>query len=379
MTPSSDKMNPVREALRQGVREQVYPGAALWVWSKGQVFHEAVGQTALTADGVPVETDTLFDIASLTKPMSTVTMLMLLVAEGRLDPDDKVADFLPGQWSDSLPITLFHLLTHSSGLPDWRPFYKKVRLLEQENPGFMGGAHGTDWIVEQVAQVPRGSQPGTQSVYSDLGFILLGALLEKVSGMPLDALFDKLVKGPLALSDTRFNRGNREDAFAARTVAATAFCPWRERVLCGQVHDDNTFSMGGVAGHAGLFSTADDVGRWAVSLMDAWHGRSERIPQALARRFMSKNTDVPGSSWGYGFDTPTAPSSAGSHFGPHSVGHLGFTGTSVWMEMDREWVVVLLTNRVHPDPENVRIRQFRPRLHDLVAQALTQSDPVPGG
>lgn len=383
--PNPAAFHSVRHVLEEGAREGVYPGVVVWVSEGGRtVFHEAVGWRALVPERQPLDTATVFDLASLTKPMSTVTTLMALVRDGVLKLEDPVCALLPefaggADAQERERVTLLHLLTHASGLPAWKPLFEELRALETEQPGTLAKPGAAAWMIRRVCREPLERPPGTASVYSDLGFMLLGEVVARASGLPLEQVVAREVSGPLGLSHTRYNPGNLEDAFSGLKVAATAACPWRGRVLCGVVHDDNAYAMGGVAGHAGLFATANDVGRWALELVDAWHGRSPRFPPNLARRFLTRNDTVAGSSWALGFDTPSEPSSSGRFFGPHSAGHLGFTGTSVWMDMEREWVVIVLTNRIHPDPENEGIRRFRPRLHDSVAEALGAVPPSPGG
>lgn len=367
---------PVEEALRAGLDERVFSAAALWVARAGRtVLHTAVGRRSALPDAAPVDTDTTFDLASLTKPLATATCLMRLVESGRLALDDPVSRHLPrfGQGPDTArrqAVTVEHLLAHASGLPAWRPYFEAARRIEAERPGFIGGTAARDWLVAQACAEPLEDAPGKRAVYSDLGFILLGEIVAGVAGAPLEACFAHQVKEPLGLARTAFNPGNTVPGPAGPNVAATADIPWRGGLATGVVHDDNAFVMGGVAGHAGLFGTAADVGRWALALLDAWHGRAGLLGREVVTRFLAPGARVSGSSWVLGFDTPSAPSSGGRFVGPTAVGHLGYTGTSVWMDPEREWIVVLLTNRVHTDPTGERIRPFRPRLHDAVGGVL---------
>jgi len=265
-------------------------------------------------------------------------------------------------------VTLGHLLSHASGLPAWRPYHETLR----HHPN----AHAE--AIQRICREPLSHAPGSRSIYSDLGFILLGEALTRATGKPLDVLFRTHVATPLGLPLAAFNPGNQADRFAATPLAATLKCPWRKRVLQGQVHDDNAYAMGGVTGHAGLFGTADEVGRWGQALLSAYHGDDRWLKPDTVRAFLAGPTpSVPSSGWVYGLDMPTPPSSAGVILGPHAVGHLGYTGTSVWIDLKRKWVVVLLTNRLHPSDRGPgEIRRFRPRLHDNVARAL-MSAPGP--
>jgi CubicO group peptidase (beta-lactamase class C family) len=214
-------------------------------------------------------------------------------------------------------------------------------------------------------------EPGSAAVYGDLDFIVLGAVVEAVSGERLDAFARSRIFEPLGMRDTFFvpvGAALAEDV--KRRVAATENCPWRERIVWGEVHDPNSAVMGGVAGHAGLFSTADDVMRFAQAWIDAWHGREGLLPAARVREFAARQELPPGSDWALGWDTPTeGASSAGRFFSRDSIGHLGFTGTSLWIDLAAEAAVVMLTNRVHLVAKRSKFA-LRPEVHDLIREAF---------
>ena len=306
---------------------QTFPAAQLIAVDHfSLVFERAVGDC---------DPETLFDIASLTKPLSTALLAMMAIEEGALALDDRPR-------SD---VTVEQLLTHSSGLPAWKP---------------LGSTRAE--VLRAVAAEPLESPPGTVARYSDLGFILLGATVENALGEPLDAAFARRIAAPLGIG-TGF--GPRDPARCAPT----------EGELVGVVHDENARAMGGVAGHAGLFSTARDVSRIVHALVAAWHGvRSTSTPRLLpaARvRQMWTPSAVPGSTWCLGWDRPSpVGSSAGERWPKDGVGHLGFTGCSVWIDPPRARWVVLLSNRVHPSRSNEAIKQFRPQIHDAIVAAL---------
>jgi CubicO group peptidase (beta-lactamase class C family) len=369
---------PIQRYMAQGILDRVFPGAVVWAatgdapprtWSVGHLSH-LTGSPVVTAD-------TLFDLASLTKPMASTTLCMALADDGTLHWDDPLGKHIPAFLEGPEPalrqqVTLRHLLTHSSGLPAYRPFYQRL-----DNPVPSGdGARAS--IVAMICQEPMERPPGEKSVYSDLGFILLGEVLQRATNTDLAQLFADKVATPLGLEHAAFNPGNRPEQFLP-SPAATLDCPRRHTLLCGQVHDDNAHSMGGVAGHAGLFATAAEVGHWAQALIAAYHGQEGWLRPATVRTFLDAAPAAPDSSWVMGFDTPTSPSSAGSGFGAGSVGHLGYTGTSVWMDMAKKWVVVLLSNRICPDDAGLeKIRRFRPGLHDsVVRHFLAGSAPYP--
>lgn len=364
----------VRRALEEGLEDKVFTAACARVSVRGEVVAEAAaGRLDDRPDAPEAAPDTVFDLASLTKPLCTATLVMGLVAEGRLAPTDPVAARLPEfahgpHAAERRRVTVGDLLAHASGLPAWRPYFEAVREAAGGDPAYVGSEAARRQVIAAAAAEPLEAPPGRRSVYSDLGFILLGEIAARAGEAPLERLFAQRVAAPLGLATT-FNPGNRPDPPYLPKVAACGVCPWRG-VVRGVVHDANAFAMGGVAGHAGLFGTAADVGRWALALLDAWHGRPGPLPATVARRFLAPEPRPAGGSWVLGFNTPTPPSSAGTHFGPSAVGHLGFTGTSVWIDLEREWVVVLLTNRVHADPDSGRIKAFRPRFHDRVAEAL---------
>ncbi len=373
-TAPDDPAHAVTTVLTRGISDGVFPGAVVWAACRGDCrLHLAAGSRTLFPAPLATTRHTLFDLASLTKPMVTMSVLMAIGADAGLTPDRPVSDIIPefGHGSSTRAgVTVGRLLSHTSGLPAWRPFFDA--LAEAANP--------YQAVIAHICNEPLQSPPGKQAVYSDLGYILLGEALIRATQTPLDRLFADHVATPLGLRHTGFNPGNQANSFAPQPVAATLDCPRRQFVLCGQVHDDNAWFMGGVCGHAGLFGTAEDVGRWGQALLNACRGDASWLSPDTVRGFLAGPT-TPASGWVYGMDTPTPPSSAGRHFGPRAVGHLGYTGTSVWIDLEKEWVAVLLTNRLHPEDQGTDgIRRFRPMLHDSVARVLMAAPgPVPAG
>ncbi len=314
--------------------------------------------------------DTLYDLASLTKVMATTAGLMLLVADGKLELDHRVADHLPAfAERDKGEITLRHLLTHSSGLRPWRAYYSDLRERElRRGETLLATPAARESIVQRILRGSPVHDPGEASVYGDLGFITLGALVEQIAGEPLDVFARRRIYGPLGLGDTHFNP---VPYLAGRErYAATEHCPWRDKVLWGEVHDGNAWAMGGVAGHAGLFSTASEVLRFGEEMLRADRGESRLFPQAIAKEFFRKQSLPEGSDWALGWDTPTPGSStSGRHFSVRSIGHTGFTGTSLWIDLERGAVFVLLSNRVHLLAKRSRF-ELRPQVHDLIWEAF---------
>lgn len=349
--------------LDAAAREGVAPALAAEVRRGGSLLHRSHhGQAQLLPAPRPLGPDDLFDVASLTKVMATASIAALLVDAGALELDAPVARLLPELGPDHRGITVRHLLAHASGLPAWRPFHAAGR--------------GSDAVVAAAASTPLEAAPGTRALYSDLGFILLGAALERVAGAPLDALFAARVSVPLGLAGTFFLRQGDPVGAARRAqhrFAAARRTPERG-VLVGEVDDDNAFAMGGVAGHAGLFSSAAEVAAIGQAWLDALAGRSRWLSAATAARFAARDV-TPGSERALGWDTPSVHgSSLGTRLGrgPRgAVGHLGFTGCSLWLDLDRELACALLTNHVHPDgPDKPRLKAFRARFHEAIADEV---------
>jgi len=375
------KLRRVDTALDRAIAKSEIPGAVVLARMprEGEELEHgsARGCAVLRPERLPMTRQTIFDLASLTKPVATATAVLLLVADGVLDLDDPVAKHLPAFAERGKEVvTVRHLLCHASGLKPWRPFHEV--LLERDRktlePPILGTPAARDLVVDRICRSAPVHEPGAAAVYGDLDFIVLGALVEAVAGQPLDAFCAERIFAPLGMTDTRFLRpppgGGGLPAAERRRIAATENCPWRHRIVWGEVHDPNAAAMGGVAGHAGLFSTADDLMRFARALLDVWHGRSDRWPRELLHE-LTRRQDLPEKSdWALGWDTPTeGTSSSGIHFSPRSIGHLGFTGTSLWIDLEREAVVVMLTNRVHLVAKRSRFG-LRPRVHDLVMDAF---------
>lgn len=378
------KLGKVERALDKAIEAAEIPGAVVLARMprEGELLERewVRGLAVMRPERIPMARDTVFDLASLTKNIATTTAIMLLVDQGAIGLDDPVAKYLPS-FADrgKERVTVRHLLTHSAGLKPWRGFHELLIQRERKTgERVLGTPEGREWILDRVLRSALVHEPGEAAVYGDLDFIVLGALVEEVGRQPLDVFCEERVFGPLGMVDTRFlplpvdgaERPSLPDA-ARRRIAATENCPWRERIIWGEVHDPNACAMGGVAGHAGLFSTADDVMRFAQHFLDVWHGRSDVLPQAQVREFARRQKMPESSDWALGWDTPTeGSSSSGKHFSAASVGHLGFTGTSVWIDLEREAIVVMLTNRVHLIAKRSRF-DLRPRVHDFIIEGFT--------
>ena len=368
----------VEQAFAEAIEKGAIPGAVLIARRGADIEYQgAFGFRRREPEAAPMRLETVFDLSSLTKPLATASAAMALVAEGRLKLDERVGRYLPNLGVHGKGgVTFRHLLAHCSGLAAWRAFYERVAAIERGGRvNFMASRAARDFVYEEIHRERPEAPPGVRAIYSDLGFMLLGEAIEQIGLSQLDRFCAERIFRPLGLRATGFfdlalARVRRLEP-VAEMFAATGFCPIRQRILCGEVDDENAYAMGGVAGHAGLFAPAAEIDRIAVELMAAWAGRSDFLPQKTVREFWTRDSAVSGSTWALGWDTPSpAYSSSGRHFSPAAVGHLGFTGTSIWIEPEAGISIVLLTNRVHPHRDNQAIREFRPMIHDLAMEAL---------
>lgn len=307
---------------------------------------------------MPVTDSTVWDLASLTKVVGTTSAVLQLVAEGRVALDTPAVRYLP-RWRAprAEEVTIRHLLSHAAGLPAWRPLYKEAWSAEE--------------ALAQVYATGPDTTPGARYTYSDLGFILLGEVVREVSGLPLDSYVLSRVFLPLGMRETRFLPS---PLWRSRT-APTEIDPWRQRQVRGEVHDENAFQLGEVAGHAGLFTTARDLTRFGQLLLrggwvvDTNGTRLDVLPEATLRQFRQRQP-FGGAHRALGWETPTGSNSAGQRLSDLAFGHTGFTGTSLWVDPGRDVFVLLLTNRVNPSRQRTGIAGVRTRLADAVVGAL---------
>jgi len=330
------------------------------------VFEAAVGRARLLPSPQEMDLDALFDLASLTKPLVATSLAMLAVDRGKADLGEPLRARLPVSGPLGA-VTPWHLLSHSSGLPSWRPLYLELEAAQARGEVGRARREVKQWMRRQVLAQELVYVPGERSTYSDLGFMLLEWWLEVVLGDRLDRLFERRIGAPVGCRAMEFVDLDAERRRPVERYVATEDCPWRGRVLQGEVHDQNTYAMGGIGGQAVLFSTAREVHRLLLELHRAWSGEGSLFGAEVVRSFWQP-AGVPASPFRLGWDGPSLEGyrSAGEHFGPRAVGHLGFTGCSVWLEPEEGYWVVLLSNRVHPRADNQQIRSFRPALHDLV-------------
>jgi len=361
--------------LDSAVAAGAAPGAVLGVSLAGEHRYFGTGRLGLDDPARP-DSATVYDLASLTKVIGLTTMVMLAVDESRLDVDAPVGRYVPAfAAASSQPerrdVTLRHLLTHSSGLPAWRPLYQETATRSEA----LALADSTRLVAA----------PGEKYTYSDLGAIILTQAVERTLGHRIDTLLEQQVFGPLGMTDTRYLP---PDDWRAR-IAPTENDPWRGRVLRGEVHDENAARLDGVSGHAGLFSSARDLLRFADVLLTWWADKADKaencrqlpalpaLPALSAlsalsalKKFARRQNLPPGSSRALGWDTSTPGGSGGSRLSPGSFGHTGFTGTSIWIDPERCLAIVLLSNRVHPTRDNDRWGPVRGQVADRVVEGL---------
>ena len=363
------------ELIRQGVTERVFPGAALAVTDRGRLrAWKAFGRFTYEPSSPEIRRETVWDLASLTKPIATASMAMLLYERGRFSLNAPISDYLPAfadegpvqEPSDSQPdlkrrqptwrrrVTCAMLLAHSSGLPAHRKLYL--------------ASSGREAIQNAALRLPLEAEPGTRAEYSDMGYIVLGELLEQLAGERIDSYCQREIDAPLTLNFTFAPQPSQQESIPP-TVDDQVY---RRKIVQGEVNDENAWAMGGVAGHAGLFGDALSVARFAECILQGGKlpGGPPLFRPETVELFTARLAEPPGTSRTLGWDTPSTPSQSGTKFSPASFGHLGYTGTSLWCDPDRQLSVTLLTNRTWPDSNNQAIKGLRPKVHDAIVEAL---------
>lgn len=347
--------------MRDAVQSGVFPGGVLLVFDRqGIRFHQAYGKADIFRN-TPMDPDMVFDLASLTKPLATTLAVAVLVAKGLIGFDDCIGEILPDLNNrDEGDVCIRDLLGHCAGFAAYRPYYLKTDPL--------GSRAHLDELRSLLAEERLQYLPRQEYRYSDVGFMMLHWIIETVSGQRLAQFLQENVYGLIEGLGLFFNA--RESEVPDLAYAATEWCPWRSRLMCGQVHDENAWAFGGVGGHAGLFGRAVDIWLLMRQLLSDLDGESNAriFPQAIVRELFAPHRFSPRA---LGFDLPSKiGSSSGRWFSTESIGHLGFTGTSFWVDLPRRMGVILLTNRVHPSRGNIAIREFRPLLHDAIMESF---------
>jgi CubicO group peptidase (beta-lactamase class C family) len=358
--------------LEQGLKDGVAPGFVVGVWEgrKPQEFLvTACGQRRSQPSSLPMLPQTVFDVASVSKVFATATLTAALVERGWLSWSTHVSSIFPDYpWRE---IQLEHLLSHTAGFPWWEPFWEKIQAEFAPRKLFEVSVQKRQAAMRRLIMACSPAvAPGERVEYSDVSFLLLGFVLEEVTGMSLDVAVRRFLWEPMGLfksgAGPYYRRTTTAPAQIHEDVAATELSPWHKTILQGQVHDENCWAMGGYAGHAGVFARAEDLLHFSKALLNGFLG------QRTLQEMWSRVSRPIGCERTRGWDTVSAQgSSAGRHFSTNSVGHLGFTGTSLWIDPRARIAVTLLSNRVHPTRENIKIRAFRPLLHDAVREDIT--------
>lgn len=352
---------PVDAMLAQAVAQHAFPGGVVVVGRASGVVHaRAVGRLSWNTASEPVRLDTIYDLASLTKFVATAMAAMVLVDQGRLDLDAPVSKYLASfttYGGDRARIR--DLLAHSAGFPAWAPLYKDVR--------------GPAAYLSRIAQMEPEYEPGTRSLYSDLGMIVLGAVIERVTGEGLDSWTAEHVFVPLRMTDTRFRPGAQLGA----RIAPTSECPWRGRMIHGEVRDENAYAMGGVAGHAGLFSTAPDLARLAEALLGVGVGSGPGLVRAETVARFTRVSEASGSVRTLGGEMARADQWAGTLWSERAYGHTGLTGTALWIDPTNNAFLVFLTNSGPAAEGAPTFREVRRRLSDQVLSILRARPSAP--
>lgn len=355
------RFGKVYSVAAEAIASGAFPGCAFGVWLEGQVVLErSAGHFTYESGSQPVNPDTIFDIASITKVLATTSVAMLLTQRRQLQFDDPVGKLIPEFVANREPsdparrVTLRHLLAHNSGLPGYIEFFRTAR--------------SPDSLLSACCNLRLEAEPGTRAEYSDPGFILLGKALEAYLGEPLDTWTKREIFNPLGLQSTCFNPKPEQRSSIPPTEEDRSF---RMRRIQGEVQDENACVLGGVAGHAGLFSNVPDLLRFSAAIAkrsSGDFGTSLFAPETI--ELFSQPQSPSGSSRALGWDTPSENSSSGRYFSRNSIGHLGYSGCSLWIDLDAPLAIVLLTNRTWPDRSNQLIKQVRPAFHDAVREAL---------
>lgn len=367
--------------FHQGVAEGAYPGAVLLLARNNSIaFQEATGCRTIEnqndVEPVPMNLNTIFDVGALTNIVVTTTILMKLVEEGKVKLEDRVSRYIHGFGVfGKSPITVGQVLSHSAGLPAWLPFYEE--LLKQNaglRMGIMTSKGAREMVHNSINRCQLKSAPGTRPMYSDIGFILLGHLIEVLTGMSLEKAVYQMVSSPLGLQSTSYIDlallRRKAIVPVAEMIAPTEECHWRKKLLCGEVQDDNAWAMGGIAGHNGIFSCISDLHKFAAEMIRAYRGESSYLKASTVKTFWKMSEPASGRMV-YGWDVPGKDNGLiECNFSRRAIGHNSSTGCSLWIEPSEGLILILLSNASHPSRGNKKIRTLRPQLFDLAMRAL---------
>lgn len=356
---SNNQFKDVDSIIIKAIMDEAFPGAVVLVWNDGKIiFERAFGNFTYDKTSHKVNTNTIYDLASVTKVVATTTATMICCDRRLFSLDDKVANFIPEFGVNGKEnITIKNLLLHNSGLVAWKKFYEKNQTAYE--------------VLKDIYDSELEYKTGEKTVYSDLGIITLGKIIEKVTGKALDIFCKDEIFVPLKMNSTFYNPSDSIKKLCAPTEVDNY---WRMRMLQGEVHDETSAILNGVAGHAGLFSTAEDISKLMSMLMNKGKLNDKQFIQKSTTEFFTKKYSE-ASSRAIGWDTKSETgSSAGNYFSNSSFGHTGYTGTSIWADPVRNLFVVFLTNRVYPTRENGKLSKVRPELHNTIIRCLEKID-----
>ncbi len=361
----------IENIIETAINNNIFPSACIGIYNKeNNLFNKSIiiSNSITSIKNKSVDKKRIFyDLASLTKPLATVLSILSLKNNGKIRIEDNIGEIfnLKDIPADKGNITVGQLLSHSAGFPAHQPFFNELVKVPLEKR--------KDLLFKLLIDEPLCYVPGENFIYSDLGFMLLGLIVEKLAGVGLDEYLSTMILQPVGLDKHLFFKRQGETTTDRKRYAPVEDCPWRGRVLSGEVSDENCWALGGVAGHAGLFGDIQGVLDLVALILDIWQGRASH-PNIESRdliEFLKIRTDIEDNTWALGFDSPSpAGSSSGRYLSATSVGHLGFTGTSFWIDPERELAIVVLSNRVHPSRENTLIKEFRPFIHDRIIDLL---------
>jgi CubicO group peptidase (beta-lactamase class C family) len=360
--PNPEYLDSLSIYLNTAIGDSTFPGCAISIGYRGKlIFEQSFGHFTYDLLSSKVEVNSIFDLASVTKVVATTTTAMILYDQGRLNLDQKVIEILPEfNGGEKNKVTIRHILTHTSGLPGWIRFY-----LELE---------GKERIVQEICNTELINDPGTTYVYSDLGMILMQKLLETIAQKPLDQLVQDYITTPLNMNRTFYN----PDSVLISQIVPTEISEWHKKLVHGFVHDENTYVMGGISGHAGLFSTVQDLSVFCQMYLNGGVYDNKRIIKAeTINLFTSRQDIVEGSTRALGWDTRSEEySMAGDYMSMGAFGHSGFTGTTVWIDPENQAFIVLLSNRVYPTRENRKISGVRPIVHNYAMKSILNLEMI---
>ncbi len=359
--------DPVSKEINNAICKGIFPGAVLLSAVGNKIiFHQAYGMANIYSRR-KMQNNSIFDLASLTKPLATTLAMIKLIELKLVSLDQTLGNVLKAfRHTDKKDITIDMLLRHTSGLPAYREYYKKI-IQSSHDPRL----HLRQLLVKE----PLDYKIGEKQEYSDLGFMILSWIIETMTGQQLDRFVSRQIYSPLKIDDLFFLKvrpAHEKENRVRKRMVATQKCPWRKKVLVGEVDDDNAWAVGGVDGHAGLFGDANAIYKLCIEILKALQGRPSIVLEHTILKAFIKRKDH--HEMVAGFDTPAKKgSSSGSYFSKKSIGHLGFTGTSFWIDPETSVIIVFLTNRVHPFRENQGIKKIRPIIHDLVYTQLIEN------